>query len=69
MTGDGRLALAVACVAVIVVYATLGLWARGVLRRWRVRNAGCPACAYRKGGECSCDRKCVNPDCKGGEGR
>lgn len=65
VSGDAALVLAMAVTACICVYAVAALWLKSLLRRWWVRSSGCPACAYRDGGPCSCDRKCINPDCKG----
>ena len=46
------------------VAAVFLLWLRGVIRRYWVRGAGCPGCAYRKQGPCTCDEQCINPECK-----
>jgi hypothetical protein len=44
------------------VVSLLWLLTRG--RRYWVRGAGCPGCAYRNQGPCTCKRKCINPECE-----
>lgn len=45
------------------VAAAFLLWLRRAGRRYWVRGAGCPGCAYRNQGPCTCKRKCINPEC------